>query len=139
MRGVPLRVEIGPRDVDKGSVALARRDKPGKDGKSFVPQAGLAAAVGSMLTEIQSSLLAKATAFRDANIHEPKDYDDLKQIVQDGWAFAWWCGSAECEAKVKEDTKASTRNIPLEQPGGHGKCVVCGQDAEQKVYFARAY
>ncbi|MGE5072715.1 MAG: proline--tRNA ligase anticodon binding domain-containing protein, partial [Anaerolineae bacterium] len=139
MRGVPLRVEIGPRDVDKGSVALARRDKPGKDGKSFVPQAGLAAAVGSMLTEIQSSLLAKATAFRDANIHEPKDYDDLKQIVQDGWAFAWWCGSAECEAKVKEDTKASTRNIPLEQPSGHGKCVVCGQDAEQKVYFARAY
>ena len=89
--------------------------------------------------EIQSSLLAKATAFRDANIHEPKDYDDLKEIVQDGWAFAWWCGSAECEAKVKEATKASTRNIPLEQPSGHGKCVVCGKDADKKVYFARAY
>jgi prolyl-tRNA synthetase len=139
MRGVPLRVEIGPRDVDKGSVALARRDKPGKEGKSFVPQAGLASAVSAMLADIQSSLLARATAFRDANIHEPKDYDDLKQIVQDGWAFAWWCGSTECEAKVKEDTKASTRNIPLEQPSGKGKCVVCGKDAETKVYFAKAY
>src|SRR5512142_2925810 len=73
MRGVPLRIEIGPKDIEKGSVALARRDKPGREGKSFVPQAGLAAAVTSMLEDIQASLLAKATAFRDANIHEPKD------------------------------------------------------------------
>ncbi len=139
MRGVPLRVEIGPKDIEKGSVALARRDMPGKAGKSFVSQSGLAAHVDGILAEIQDALLARATAFRDANIHEPKDYDDLKQIVQDGWAFAWWCGSAECEAKVKEDTKATTRNIPLDQPGGSGKCIVCGKQAEQKVYFARAY
>ncbi len=139
MRGVPLRIEVGPKDVDKGSVALARRDKPGREGKSFVPQEGLASAVSALLVEIQSSLLARATAFRDANIHEPKDYDDLKQIVQDGWALAWWCGSKDCEAKVKEDTKASTRNIPLDQPGGAGKCVVCGENADTKVYFARAY
>ena len=139
MRGVPLRLEIGPKDVEKGSVALSRRDRPGKEGKSFIPQARLAETVGAMLIEIQSSLLARATAFRDANIHEPKDYADLREIVQDGWAFAWWCGSADCEAKVKEDTKASTRNIPLDQPGGSGKCVVCGKDAHQKVYFARAY
>jgi prolyl-tRNA synthetase len=139
MRGVPLRIEVGPRDVEKGSVALARRDKPGKEGKSFVPQQGLADTVAALLIEIQDSMLSRATAFRDANIHEPKDYDELKQIVQDGWAFAWWCGSTECEAKVKEDTKASTRNIPLEQPGGSGQCVVCGKKAEQKVYFARAY
>ncbi len=139
MRGVPLRIEVGPRDVEKSSVALARRDKPGKEGKSFVPQAALAPTVSSMLVGIQSSLLAKATAFRDANIHEPKDYADLKQIVQNGWALAWWCGSAECEAKVKEDTKASTRNIPLEQPLGSGTCIVCGNEAHQKVYFARAY
>ncbi len=139
MRGVPLRIEVGPKDVDKGSVALARRDKPGREGKSFVPQEGLASAVSALLVEIQSSLLARATAFRDANIHEPKDYDDLKQIVQDGWAFAWWCGSRDCEARVKEDTKASTRNIPLDQPDGAGKCVVCGEHADTKVYFARAY
>ncbi len=139
MRGVPVRVEIGPRDVEKGSVALARRDRPGREGKSFVPQTSLVETVRGLLVEIQEALLARATAFRDANIHEPADYEDLKRILQDGWAFAWWCGSKECEAKVKEDTKATTRNIPLDQPGGHGKCIVCGEAAGQKVYFARAY
>ena len=139
MRGVPLRIEIGPRDVEKGSVALARRDKPGREGKSFVEEAGLAETVRLMLVEIQDALLERATAFRDANIHEPADYEDLKKIVQDGWALAWWCGSRECEAKVKEDTKATTRNIPLDQPGGKGTCIVCGKEAHQKVYFARAY
>ena len=82
MRGVPLRIEVGPKDVEKGSVALARRDKPGREGKSFVPQAGLAATVSALLVEIQAALLARATAFRDANIHEPDDYEDLKKIVQ---------------------------------------------------------
>lgn len=139
MRGVPLRVEVGPRDVEKGSVALARRDVPGRDGKSFVPQTGLSATVSGLLTEIQNSLLKRATAFRDANIHEPKSFDDLKKIVEEGWAFAWWCGSAECEGKVKEETKATTRNIPFDQPEGKGKCVVCGEKAAQKVYFAKAY
>ena len=139
MRGVPLRIEIGPRDLEKQSVALARRDMPGREGKTFVPQAGLPAAVSAMLTEIQASLLRKATAFRDANIHEPRDYDELKKIVEDGWAYAWWCGSKECEAKVKEDTRATTRNIPLEPPGGGGRCIVCGNPADKKVYFARAY
>ena len=139
MRGVPLRIEIGPRDVEKESVALARRDMPGKAGRTFVPQAGLPAAISAMLDDIQASLLRKATAFRDANIHEPEDYDELKRIVEDGWAFGWWCGSAECEARVKEDTRATTRNIPLEQPGGSGRCVVCGRPADRKVYFAKAY
>ena len=84
-------------------------------------------------------MLTRATAFRDANIHEPKTYDELKQIVQDGWAFSWWCESKECEAKVKDDTKATTRNIPLDQPGGTGNCIVCGEKADKKVYFAKAY
>jgi prolyl-tRNA synthetase len=139
MRGVPVRLEIGPKDVEKGSVALARRDVPGRGGKSFVPQAGLASTVSGLLSEIQDSLLKRATEFRDANIHEPKDYEHLKSIVADGWAFAWWCESKECEAKVKEDTKATTRNIPLDQPEGQGTCVVCGKPAKKKVYFARAY
>lgn len=139
MRGVPLRIEIGPKDVEKSSVALARRDVPGRGGKSFVSQTGLASTVSQMLNEIQSSILKRATDFRDANIHEPKDYEDLKTIVQNGWAFAWWCESKECEARVKEDTKATTRNIPLDQPQGEGKCVVCGKKAVTKVYFARAY
>jgi prolyl-tRNA synthetase len=139
MRGVPLRIEIGPKDVEKGTVALARRDRPGKEGKSFVPQSGLVATVTDLLADIQQSLLARATAFRDSHIHEPKDYAELTEIVQNGWAYAWWCESAECEAKVKEDTKATTRCIPLEQEEGHGKCVVCGKDAKRRVYFARAY
>ncbi|MCA1899869.1 MAG: proline--tRNA ligase, partial [Chloroflexi bacterium] len=126
MRGVPVRIEVGPKDVEKGTVALARRDKPGKEGKSFAPQAGLEAAVNGLLVEIQASLLKRATEFRDANIHEPKDYEDLKKIVQDGWAFAYWCEARECEAKVKEDTKATTRNIPFEQPDKEGVCIVCG-------------
>ena len=139
MRGVPLRLDIGPKDVEKGSVALARRDLPGRDGKSFVSQDGLPAVVTEMLETIQAALLEKATAFRDANIHEPKDYDELKEVVKKGWALSWWCESAECEAKVKEDTKATTRVIPLDQPEGEGKCIVCGEKAEKKVYFAKAY
>src|SRR5512141_333397 len=112
MRGVPVRVEIGPKDVEKGSVALARRDRPGREGKSFVSQTGLAATVSDLLTEIQASLLKRATEYRDANIHDVTTYDELKKVVQDGWAFAYWCESRECDAKVKEDTKASTSNIP---------------------------
>jgi prolyl-tRNA synthetase len=139
MRGVPLRIEIGPKDIEKGTVALARRDKPGRVGKSFVPQAGLAAAVADLLTDIQKSLLERATAFRDAHIFDPKDYAELTDVVQNGWAYSYWCESAECEARVKEDTKATTRCMPLDQPVWKGKCIVCGKEAETKVYFARAY
>ncbi len=139
MRGVPLRIEVGPKDVAKGSVALARRDIPGRDGKSFVSQNGLSATVAELLEAIQKSLLQKATEFRDANIHDPKNYMELKEVVKDGWAFSWWCERAECEAKVKADTKATTRVIPFDQPEDTGKCIVCGEKAEKKVYFARAY
>ena len=139
MRGVPLRIEIGPRDVEKGSVALARRDRPGREGKSFVPQAGLAATVADVLKEIQKSLLERATAFRDNHIFDPKDYLELTQVVQNGWTYSYWCESAGCEAKVKGDTKATIRCMPLGQEESHGKCIVCGKDAKHKVYFARAY
>jgi prolyl-tRNA synthetase len=139
MRGVPLRVEVGPKDIAKGTIALARRDRPGKEGKSVIPQENLAQAISESLFAIQKSMLEKATAFRDAHIHEPEDYEELKEVVADGWAFNWWCESNECEAKVKEETKASTRCIPLAQPQGSGKCVVCGKPAKRKVYFARSY
>ena len=140
LRGVPVRIEIGPRDVEKGSVALARRDVPGREGKSFVPHAGLASTVSGLLSEIHSSMLKRASEFRDANIHDPRTYDELKEVVANGWAFSWWCGNATCEARVKEDTKATIRCIPLEgQPGGKGKCIVCGAEADKKVIFGRAY
>jgi len=139
MRGVPVRVEIGPKDVEKGSVALARRDKPGREGKSFVPQTDLASTVSGLLAEIQDSLLKRAMEYRDANIHDVTTYDELKEVVKDGWAFSYWCESTECETKVKEETKATTRNIPLNQPEGNGTCVVCGKPSKRKVYFAKAY
>ncbi len=155
LRGVPLRIEIGPKDIEKNSVALARRDtvraassggtpvrdgKPGKGGKSFVQQTDLASTISGLLSEIQDVLLKRATEFRDANIHDPKDYEEFKKVVQDGWAFSYWCESKECEAKVKEDTKATTRNMPLEgQPTEAGKCIVCGERAVKKIYFAKAY
>jgi len=140
MRGVPLRLEVGPKDVEKGSVMAARRDIPGRDGKSFLSQDNLAESVGNLLSTIHTSLYEKAKAFRDSHIFDPKDYEELKTVVQEkGWALSWWCGDPACEAKVKEDTKATTRCIPMEQPGGHGKCIVCGKEASEKVYFAKAY
>ncbi|MBN2257127.1 MAG: proline--tRNA ligase [Anaerolineaceae bacterium] len=139
LRGVPIRIEIGPKDVEKGSVALARRDTPGREGKSFIPQAGLKAAVETMLTAIHMAMLEKARAFRDAHIFEPTDYEEFKQVVQNGWAFSYWCGRSECEAQIKENTKATTRCIPLDQNTAPGKCIHCGEPAREKVYSARAY
>jgi prolyl-tRNA synthetase len=139
MRGVPLRIEVGPKDVDKGTVVLARRDVPGREGKSFVPQAGLLEAVQSLLATIQADMLQRATEFRDRNTHEPKSYDEFKSIIEDGFARAWWCGERQCEADIKEETKATTRCIPLEQPGGSGVCVHCGQPATEVAIFGKAY
>jgi prolyl-tRNA synthetase len=139
MRGVPLRLEIGPKDIQNNVVMSARRDMPGKAGKTLLQQENIAEQVGKLLEDIQASLLKKATEFRDAHIFEPNNYDELQEIVQNGWALSWWCGSPECENKVKEDTKATTRCIPFNQPEGTGRCVVCGGEAHQKVYFARAY
>lgn len=139
MRGVPLRIEVGPRDVAKGSVAFARRDLPGKAGKSFVPQENLAARVKIALEEIQISLLEKATTFRDENIHHVSSGDSLGEIVQDGWGYGWWCGRAECEQNIKGDTKATNRCIPIDQSEQQGVCFYCGKPASEKSYFARAY
>ncbi|MCL4560388.1 MAG: proline--tRNA ligase [Chloroflexi bacterium] len=139
MRGVPLRIEVGPKDVAKGTLAVARRDIAGKAGRTFVPQAGIAAQVADLLEDIHKSLYDRAIKFRDEHIVEPKDYPELKEIVQNGWAFAWWCGDAACEAKIKEETKATTRCIPLDQSAGSGRCIYCGKPASEKVYFARAY
>jgi len=139
LRGVPLRIEIGPKDVQKEAVMLARRDIPGRDGKTSVALAGLSEKVADLLVEIQAALLQRATDFREAHTSQPTDYAELQQAVQDGWALAHWCGSAECEAKVKEDTKATIRNIPFDMQGESGQCIVCGQPAADKVIFSKAY
>jgi len=139
LRGVPIRIEIGPKDVEKNSIMVARRDIPGREGKQILSQESLPGAIAELLTEMHASLYDRARDFRDSHIYDPADYNELKQVVENGWAYSWWCGDPACEAKVKEDTKATTRCIPLEQPGGQGKCIVCGKDASEKVYFAKAY
>jgi len=139
MRGIPLRIEIGPKDIEKGSLAFARRDIPGREGKSFVQQSQLGGKVSEMLDTIQSSLHQSALDFRVKNTHDPQSYDELRQVVKKGWALSWWCGNASCEAKVKDDTSATTRCLPVDIESGKGQCIVCNEPATKKVYFARAY
>ena len=139
LRGIPLRIEVGPKDVAKGTVVFARRDVPGKAGKSFVNRDHLKAQVAEALLNIQVSIYERALAFRKANTYDPKDYDEFQQVINKGWAYSWFCEDLACEIKVKDETKATARCIPLEQPGGEGTCVVCGKPANRKVYFARAY
>jgi prolyl-tRNA synthetase len=92
-----------------------------------------------MLEEIQQALFDRALAFRKANTVEPGDYGEFKKAVEKGFALSWWCGSSDCEAAIKEETKATMRCIPLEQPGGSGKCIHCGKASGEKAIFARAY
>ncbi len=139
MKGVPLRVELGPKDVAKQAAVLARRDRPGREGKVSAPLADLPVTIERLLAEIQQALHDKALAFRKANTQDAKTYEDLKKAVETGFALSYWCGGAECEAKIKEETRATMRCIPLEQSGGPGVCVYCGKAAAERAIFARAY
>jgi prolyl-tRNA synthetase len=139
MRGVPLRIEIGPRDLAAQSVTLSRRDRPGREGKTPAAWEGLASKCESVLGEIQQSLLERATQFRNDRTFDPATYEEFREAVEKGFAFSRWCGGADCETKIKEDTKATTRCVPFDQPGGAGRCIVCGRDAPKKAYFGKAY
>jgi len=143
MRGVPLRVELGPKDVAKQSAVLARRDRPGREGKVSASLADLPRTVENLLVEIQQSIHDKALAFRKSHTQDAENYEELKKAVETGFAFSHWCGSAECEAKIKEETRATMRCIPLDQDNeksAHGgKCVNCGKPAAERAIFARAY
>lgn len=139
MRGVPIRMEIGPKDVANQSVVLARRDIPGRDGKSFVGWAELETKIPEMLVTIQKALFDKALAYREEHTHHPETYEEFKEAVEDGFAMAWWCGSGECDNAIKAETKATNRCVPMDQPGGTGKCIYCGKEAKEKAIFAKAY
>jgi prolyl-tRNA synthetase len=139
MRGVPLRVELGPKDVAKQSAMLARRDRPGREGKVSAALADLPQTILKLLGEIQAAMHDKALAFRKANTVEAKTFDELKKAVETGFALSHWCGSGDCEATIKEETRATMRCIPLEQTGGTGTCVHCGKAAAERAIFARAY
>ena len=137
-KGVPLRVEIGPRDVAEGQVVLARRDT---GQKLAVPQQGLAERVSGFLDEIQRNLFRRAKKFLDDNSYHLDDYEEFKRIIGEdgGFIYTHWCGSADCEARIKEETKATIRCLPLDQPGTKGRCIYCGKEADQIALFARAY
>jgi prolyl-tRNA synthetase len=143
MRGVPLRIEIGPRDVAAGEVVMARRDIAGRDGKSKAQLGGAVDAAKAMLGEIQRNLLSQAMAAAGANTREFDDYAKLTAQMADdgggGFALVYWCGNPVCETKIREDTRATCRAIPLNQNGGAGRCIVCGEAAAERAYFAMAY
>ncbi|MCI0399510.1 MAG: proline--tRNA ligase [Chloroflexi bacterium] len=139
LRGVPSRVEVGPRDVANNSVALARRDVPGRAGKQFVAQDGLVDTVRQLLDDIQAAMLEKARQFREANTHMPQEYDSFKEAVQDGFARVWWAGTPADEARIKEETKATIRCFPLDQPEASGVCFYTGRPGGRMAIFARAY
>ncbi|KAK9050750.1 hypothetical protein SSX86_030281 [Deinandra increscens subsp. villosa] len=143
MKGVPIRIEIGPRDVSSKSVVISRRDIPGKPGKVFgisMESSVLVPYIKEKLDEIQSSLLDKATAFRDSNIVDVSSYDELKEAISQGkWARGPWIGSDEDELKVKEETGATIRCFPFEQPQGPKKCLMTGSPADEVAIFAKSY
>ena len=137
LRGVPVRLEIGPKDIEKGQVMLARRDTREKLSAS---REGLAARIVDLLAEIQRSLFDRAVTFREEHTSEAASYDEFKQILEGrpGFVIAPWCGSAECENQIKADTQATLRNLPLEDSAG-GVCVRCGQPGVARAHFAKAY
>ncbi len=143
MRGVPLRIEIGPRDVASGEVMASRRDIPGRDAKLKIPLGSLAARAQQLLDEIQRNLFAQARAARDADTRPFDDYAKFRAQMEGegggGMADFYWCGSAACETRIREETKATCRAIPLEQKVSAGKCMVCGESARERAYFAKAY
>jgi prolyl-tRNA synthetase len=141
LKGIPLRVEIGPKDVEKNSVAVARRDKPGREGKSFLPQEGLLSRIESLLEEVQQALYDRALRFREEHTYSASNYDELKQGVEKGFVSCYWAGSREDEERIQEETGATIRVLPLDNPGKGkpGKCVYTGRETEQVAVFARAY
>lgn len=136
--GIPLRIELGPRDLDNQQVIVARRDTGEKQSLSMQ---GLAAQTASLLEVVQQGIYERAKAFRDAHIFTAANYDEFKQIIESeqGWVRTGWNGSAAVEARIKEETKATIRCIPFEQPEQLGACIFSGEPARYEVLFAKAY
>lgn len=141
LKGVPLRIEIGPRDVEKDTVVFARRDQPGREGKTFgIPIAEVAEAAETTLREIQRALLERARTRLATNTFDVSDYEEFKRVIANAsWVRAWWAGRDEDEQRIKEETGATIRCFPINQPGGSGTCLYTGQPADRVAIFARAY
>ncbi|MVZ63992.1 proline--tRNA ligase [Sphingobacterium humi] len=138
LKGVPLRVAIGARDMQNGTVELARRDTQTKE---TVQQAGLATTISNLLDEIQDNIFQKALKFRDEHITEVNSYDEFKQVLEEkgGFLSCHWDGTVETEKRIKEETKATIRCIPLDAKEEEGICIFTGKPSKQRVLFAKAY
>ena len=138
LRGVPIRVEIGPKDIEKSAVMVARRDTRQKES---LPMDGLPARIRGLLDEIQQNLLSRALQFREEHTRRVSSYEEFKQAMEGrpGFVVAPWCGSAECEAQIKAETQATIRNMPLGSPAPTGKCIRCDGTAVAEAWFAKAY
>lgn len=137
MKGVPLRIELGPRDIENNSAVIVRRDTAEKISVSLD---GIAATVNGILDDIQKNMLEKARKFRDEHIITAHDMDEFRTAIESkNFVKAMWCGCPECEKKIKEQLQATTRVMPFDQTPVDDKCVFCGKKADKVVYFARAY
>ncbi len=138
VQGVPLRIEIGPKDVEKNQIVAVRRDT---GEKIFLPIDNLVEKIEELLETIQKDLFTKAQAYRDEYSFKADDYDEFKKIndQKGGFIYAHWCGSSECELAIKEDTKATIRCIPVDNVKEEGKCIKCGKPSKERVIFAKAY
>ncbi|MCA1039394.1 proline--tRNA ligase [Bacillus infantis] len=138
MKGIPLRLEAGPKDIEKNQVVIVRRDT---GEKLFVPAEGVEQAITGLLEDIQSGLLEKARELREQKTGSASSIGEFKQALKDNQGFikAMWCGSRECEDRIKEETGATSRCIPFEQEHISDVCVCCGNKAEELVYWAKAY
>jgi prolyl-tRNA synthetase len=138
LRGVPLRIEVGPKDIEKSQVVAVRRDT--RD-KVAVPVAGLVERVGELLVNIQRNLFDRALAFREEHTQRVDSYEAFKQVMEGrpGFVIAPWCGAADCEAQIKADTQATIRNMPLDAAPLQGQCIRCHAPARQEAWFAKSY
>lgn len=138
MKGVPLRLEIGPRDIEKGQCVLVRRtDRE----KLFVPLDGLETAVEEQLETVRKTMYDRALQRRESMTFEAKTLDEMKRIAdaKPGFVRAMWCGDAECEKKIKDVAGLSSRCVPFGMQGHTGVCACCGKPAEKLVYWGKAY
>ncbi len=140
MRGIPLRLEIGPKDIEKGQVVTVRRDTGQKEA---LAQASLDKKVIEFLSDIQKNMFEMALKFQEENTHEVKDYAEFKAVMESkrGFIKTFWCGDTACEEKIKDDTMATIRVIPhdIEKKKNSRKCIRCQKPSESLVYFAKAY
>lgn len=138
MRGVPIRIELGPKDLEKDQFVLARRDTGEKE---FLPLSDLATIIPTTLTEIQKNMLSNARNFMEERTFTADTIDELKEklMAERGFYESWWCGEISCLDEVQIETGATARIIPFEQRDNHGKCICCQEKSETTIILARAY